>query len=145
MNKNLNLNPAVCHIQYAPISDVKTVLISQKKCKVIFNQGKDWIDFYATPGKIGFEFPQDNIEGNNIFKTKVSISFPGLDEKNVSDLFNADALLYIVKVSMNSGEEYVVGSKENPAQYLESFSTGNSGRSINFWCDAVERPYPYQI
>ena len=144
MKKNINLNPTVCHIQYAPISDCQNVLISKKVCKVIFSLGKGWIDFYATPGKIDFEFPQDATSGNTIYKQKVSIFFPGLDISNINDLFNSDAKLYIVKLTMNSGDEYIMGCMENPSQYLESFNASKSGRTITFWCDAPDRPFPYQ-
>jgi hypothetical protein len=144
MNKNLNLNPKVCGIEYSPVSDVEAVKIVNGVCSVIFKPGKGWLDFYSTPGSIEFEFPQDNIAGNTVYKQKVSLFFPGLDDANVKDLFNTDASLYVIKVALNSMDEYIVGGCDNPAQYSESFGTTKGGRSIFFWCDAPNRPFPYK-
>jgi len=144
MEKNSNLNPQVCSVQYAPVSDIISVSIIRKLCKVIFCFGKTWSDFYITPGSSTFEFPQDQISGNTIFKQKVTMLFPGLDISNLSDLFNSTETLFIVKVTMNSGDEYIIGCKENPAQYLEDFGTSKSGRSIIFWCNSPDKPFAYQ-
>ena len=144
MRKNLNLNPKVCHIQYAPVSDIEKVNIVLGYCKVIFRPGKVWLDFYTTPGSIDFEFPQDIAGGNTIYKQKLTAFFPGLDSSNVKDLFNSDATLYIVKLTMNSGVQFIMGDKENPSQYGDQFGTGKGGRSINLWCNSADPPFPYQ-
>ena len=141
MNKNLFLNPKVCKIQYVNSSDVVSYKIYKNTISVQFAQGKTWLDFYSTPGSASFEFPLDNLDGNDYFKQKVSMFFPGLDSSHIIASENASSLKYLIKISMNSGEDFIMGTGENPAQYIESFNSDKGGYDISFWCNSQNRPY----
>lgn len=141
MNRNSHLNPKVCHIQYVPVSYIINMVVQLNVLSITFAPGKTWLDFYSTPGSVDFEFPTEKKDGNVIFRQKASLFFPGLDIANINNLFNAGYQFYIVKVTMNSGDKYIIGSLQNPAQYIEDFATDKGGRSISFWCDAFDPPF----
>ena len=143
MNKNLSLNSTVCAVQYCPVSDIIKNSIVLNVFKIDFASGKDWQDLYGTPGSMEFEFIQDLVGGNVVYKQKVSLFFPGMDSTNLSDFKNKPDTLYIVKVTLNNGDEYILGSKENPAQYMETWNTTKKGKNISFWCDSADMPFLY--
>lgn len=138
MNKSNSLSPVICKLSYVfnenadlcvhPDASINTI-------KVVLRSGMAWVPIYFTPGTAKFSQQLDPSDGLRIYKQGLNFDFPGLIEsyKLAEDFRNK---LFIIKMDYNDGNSYIMGCKNNPAQFVNNYDDQNGGSIFIFSCNA---------
>lgn len=134
MNKNSNLVPRICSVQYADIRNITSIdegSTSQHRT-VTFKGINDWIDMYGSLRSIKYEEPIKDTPAGIQYLKKLELLFPGLDEANNDDFADFSNYRYVVKFTYTSGIVKIFGSLENPVIAYANYSDDKNGYVILF-------------
>jgi len=147
MEKNKNLNPQVCKIQYTEIENVAAIIrgSSRSRRKVTFLPGKTWKEIYGTPGKIVYEEKPSPGGSGVLYEQRADMFYPGRDKSNLTDFYDFEETIFLYKVTYTNRDEYLIGNLNEPASVVLDFSTVKGGGAISFICNSTEKAYIFEV
>ena len=103
--KNLNLNPIICKVEYSFVSDIISINIGSPATyrHVQFIPHKLWNEIYKTPGRVSYEELPSKSNAGTLFEQKLELFYPGDDEKDISEFDNYEEQRFIVKLTYSNG------------------------------------------
>lgn len=141
--KNSNLTPIICKVEYAFLSDVIGINIGSPATyrQVQFIPHKSWNEIYNTPGRVSYEEPSVKSSAGTLFEQKLELFYPGDDVKDLSEFDNYEEQRFIVKFTYSNGVSKLLGGKTSPCRFEKNLSTSESGSTITFYKNSVSRAF----
>lgn len=134
MNKNQNLIPVICRIEYQQSRNIDSINKNEDQFKrsVTMVTGFDWIDIYFSPGTAKFEEKTKRGKAGLLSNQKLIFKFPGEDDdksENIDELINIPVIL---KLTYNNSKSKLLGDLNNPVKFDQDYSSDNKGTQSDF-------------
>ena len=141
--KNSNLIPTICSIQFANVNDVSSITVGTTFFNrvVTFKQGKTWTSIYNTPGKNQYVATPKKTNAGTYFEHRLSSFFPGDDAVNLSDFDNFENKRFVIRMNYTNGESRIFGDLINGAEISQNFETEKGGNTLSYYCDSVNKAF----
>ena len=91
---------------------------------------------YTSLSRIRWDSDGGTADGGILYKNKLTLSYPGLDQDQFSELDKFIRGLYEIQVKTEEGERYQLAGDENPMAVEMKFNGGRT--DISFSHDAIE-------
>ena len=91
---------------------------------------------YTSLSKIRWSSNPSTTNDGTLYKNRLTLSYPGLNQDQFNDLDKLIKGLYEVRVTTQDGERYQLAGNENPMEAEANFNGGAT--EINFFHSAIE-------
>jgi len=134
MNKNQNLIPAICKIEYQEKRNIDSITKNEDRFKrsVTMVAGFDWLEIYFSPGTAKFEEKTKRGKAGLLFNQKLTFKFPGEDDdetEGINDLINIPVIL---KLTYNNDKAKILGSLDNPVKIDQDYLSDSRATQSDF-------------
>lgn len=137
MNKNQNLIPVICKIEYQQSRNIDSITKNEDRFKrsVTMVAGFNWVEIYFSPGTAKFEEKTKRGKAGPLYNQKLTFKFPGEDDdktEGINDLINIPV---IFKLTYNNSNSKILGSLDNPVKIDHDYSSDNKATQYDFIID----------
>lgn len=134
MNKNQNLVPVICRIEYQQVRNIVSIDKNEDNFKrsVILGTSLDWIEIYFSPGTAKFEEKTKRGNAGVLYNQKLTFKFPGEDDDTAADINDLINIPLILKLTFNNSKSKIVGDLNNPVKFDQDYASDDKSTESGF-------------
>lgn len=139
--KNKKTSPLICSVEYAFPADIESMEnVELNQVRIVMKSNKEFQKLYGTPSSHNFSQPTENSSAGLLYKQKLSLYNPGVEITSEKTIEQLERIKAIFKITFQNNLIQILGSKENPAKLIGSFSSAEAtGNVVTITCESDER------